>query len=251
MSSVLHPQGPEQPQTYWLRRAGVAAAVLVMLVVIVWAFRPGGADTAAVPSQDPSSTEPSSTEPSSAGSPRPRVSATPTASPSAKPTASASAKPTASASAKASASASAKPSAKPSSTPSPSKAAPVACKASEVRVALTADTRASSGKDHVFTVTAVNSSDTSCVLDVDAASFELRIYSGTDRIWSTADCAKWLPTVKQTLGAQKDVDWKITWQGARSKDGCGLAKSVLAPGTYVATALLDGAKPAQVVMQLR
>lgn len=237
MSSVLHPQGPEQPRTYWLRRVGVIAAVLVMLVVIVWAFRPGGADTAAVPSQEPTSE--TSTAPTSSNPSSPTPSATRSASPSV------------SASARSSASSKPSASAKPSSTPSPSRAAPVACKASEVRVALTGDTRASSGKNHVFTVTAVNSSDTSCVLDVDAASFELRIYSGTDRIWSTADCTKWLPTVKQTLGAQKDVDWKITWQGARSKDDCGLATSLLAPGTYVATALLDGAKPAQVVMQLR
>ncbi|MVA76993.1 hypothetical protein GC722_13305 [Auraticoccus sp. F435] len=265
MSAVLHPVGPEEPRTYWVRRATVLAVVLVVVLVAVWAFKPGGSDVQAVPAATPTpgatadAAEPGAT-PSATRSPAPSPS------PTAPPT------PTATATSSATSTASSSPTAGPSRTPEPSPTAereespaaeeerdedarkkpaePVACVSEDLRVTLTGSSRARIGEDHELELSVINGTGTSCELAVDGDSFELRIYSGADRIWTTDHCARWVPEKTVTLEPEEAHAWSMTWPGARSREDCELSETPLRPGTYVATAVYQKAKPVQLVMTL-
>ncbi|HET9779223.1 MAG TPA: hypothetical protein VFP81_08065 [Propionibacteriaceae bacterium] len=82
-------------------------------------------------------------------------------------------------------------------------------------------------------------------------NFELRIYSGTDRIWSTADCRSIIKPISSKLASEHAVAWSLTWDGKRSKSDCRSARETLRPGTYLVNAQLEGAEPVQLRMLLR
>ena len=244
MSTVLHPVGPEPEETYWARRVAVIIALVVVaglvVALVVNATRSGSAVSAEpVP---PAVTAP----PADSPSPSPSASTSASASPS--PSASASASAKASPSSKPSASASAKPKATPSPKPTPT--GPVACPAEDLRATLTGKQRLKPGQKTTFTLSLINGSATTCVVSVTPKTFELKIYSGTDRIWSSDDCAAAVKPRKATVKAEDALEWTMGWGGDRSRAGCKSRPEVPRPGTYFATAQLDGAKPVQLRMIL-
>ncbi|MDN5761833.1 MAG: hypothetical protein L0H41_05895 [Microlunatus sp.] len=96
----------------------------------------------------------------------------------------------------------------------------------------------------------INGGAQGCLVSVDDQNFELKIYSGKDRIWSSRDCPKALKAFDRVLAPQAGVAWKMTWDGRRSAEGknCRRQSEIPRPGTYWATAQLDGAKPVQLRM---
>ena len=80
---------------------------------------------------------------------------------------------------------------------------------------------------------------------IDGKNFELKIYSGTDRIYTTKNCAKAVKPVVKVLAPEQAVAWAMKWDGKRSKSGCGQRPEAPRPGTYFATAQLTDAKPVQ------
>ncbi len=240
MSSVLHPVGPEEPKTYWVRRAIVVGAVVLALIVMIAAIVSQTSSGSVVAQPTPSASDPS---PPAATTP------TYTPTPSATPTPAQSTKDKASASPTTSAKAKAKASAKPSAPAT--KTAPVACPAGDLRATLTGKQRLKPKQANTFTVSLINGSGTSCDLDVTSDNFELKIYSGQDRIWSTDDCAKSVKTMSKTLAKEQAVEWKLTWDGRRSRAECKQRPEIPNAGTYFATAQFKGAKPVQLRMVLR
>ena len=216
MGSVLHPVGPEQSSVYWRRRALVlvlALVVVVALVVGVWWAWPGKGAVSAVP-PPPSSTpsvQPSSTPASSSAKP----------SPTATPTATATAP-----------------------------AAPTACDPASVKLGVKGFARVKLSGKQQFALTVTNSGKVACNLTVNADSYTLTVKSGKDRIWSTADCAKWLPSKKLTVKPSAAYEFKVTWPLVRSKASCKTTKDPLNAGTYVATALFRGTASARQVIRL-
>lgn len=99
-----------------------------------------------------------------------------------------------------------------------------------------------------FTVTIAVAGE-ACVLDLNTQPFELRVFSGTDRIWSTNDCVAAELTGLKELSAGENV-FAIQWPTRRSSAGCQLSESQLRAGTYVATAEIMGISPDQQVMVL-
>ena len=98
-----------------------------------------------------------------------------------------------------------------------------------------------------FRLAVTNNGGDPCVLNLSASTLSLTVTSGTDRIWTTEHCAKWVPTHKTTLKSKKSYEFSITWPVARSAAGCKTAKAVLGTGTYVASAAFaDNAKARQV-----
>lgn len=91
----------------------------------------------------------------------------------------------------------------------------------------------------VLTLTLVNTSPATCRADVGPDTVELRITSGNDRIWSSADCGKAFDTevVELQRGVPHDVD--ITWDRIRSWPDCRDDVVHARPGTYVAKAYSD------------
>ena len=187
MSSVLHPVGPEPPQTYWVRRTIVIASAIMVLAVIVALIVNGTSSGSAVQPRRRAvagrggDRQP---EPDEHG-----VAVRPTAlAPSESATAQASSKPKAKASAKAS--------------PSPkvtAKPGPVACPADQMRVTLNGKQHLKVKKSTVFQLSLINGSGQTCIASITAKNFELKIYSGTDRIWSTNDCSKAIKPMTKKL----------------------------------------------------
>lgn len=139
------------------------------------------------------------------------------------------------------------PSETPSQTPSPTPTGPAACDQTNTALALAGYQKVKQGGKQPFKVSLTNTGSQNCVLDVKPASFELTVTSGTDRIWSTAHCAKWVPAKKQTLKPKKAYEFSIEWPLQRSASGCKTTKDVLRPGTYVGTATFgEGLKARQV-----
>jgi hypothetical protein len=246
MSTVLHPAGPEPAQTYWVRRVAVVGVAIVVLAVAGALIANGTSSGSAVqanPSPPPPAvpTVASGTPTPSAGA-RASGSATPSGS------TSATAKPSATATATASAKASASATPKPTPTPTPE---PVTCAASALRPTLTGKQQLRPRQRNTFTLSLINGSDQTCTVTVNRDNFELRIYSGSDRIWSTKDCATIVKPRRRTLEAEQAIEWKLSWNGRRSRTGCMSRPEIPRPGTYYATAELAGAEPVRLLMTLR
>lgn len=210
---------------YWRRRAVVLVA-LVIVVAIIWAI------VAAVRGRSTTAT-PATTTTSEAVSPSPTPSATD------RPTAA----PTTATPATTSAAAS-------KSLVAPSSAAPPAeCVGNLLSLAVTGPRTVPATAKADLEVTVTNSSQTACVLVFDAR-LVLKIVSGTDEVWSTADCAQWGPTGSQTVQPGAAITWKPTWDRHRSQKECKVVTTTLKDGTYVANAMYTGAATAQWVMYL-
>lgn len=242
---VLHPVGPEEPQTYWARRVAVVVALVLLVALIVWLVGNRGGTQAA----PPASPEPQPTAPSTPDPQTPDPSATASSSPSADPTSSGSADP---GKGKASADADKKGDAdKKDKKDTDKKTGPTACAPDAIRTTLTGATSAKTNEKQEYALSLINGGKEDCVLTLDADHFELKIYSGTDRIWSTADCAKQVKAVEKTVKPEQAYEWKMTWSGSRSAEKCAVDKGPIRPGTYVATAQFKGAEPTQHVFTIK
>lgn len=186
---ALHwrPVGPEPAQTYWLRRAVVAALVLLPLVLLLSLL--GGDD-----GQERLATSP----PASRPLPSQVSTSDPTASPSASPT--------------------------PSAVP---------CEADVVRIEALADEEAYDlGATPRLALRVTNTGSGPCVRDLGQAAVELLVVSGSDRIWSSDDCApggEADPTVLEPGASEVST---VTWPGTRSEPGCDGGQEAASAGTY-------------------
>ncbi len=188
--------GPQTPRTYWIRRGAVVLAA-VLLVWFISSLFPKSDGVVAVPSVTPSVSTPVTS---------------------------------------ASVSAAASVSASPSTSVSVSPTGPQACDPLNVEVGIAGFRSVAVGSKQPFKLSIGNNTAVSCILDLKSSTFGLKVTSGTDRIWSTADCPKLVPVKKTTLKAGKAYEFTIEWPGQRSQPGCVLVDKDLGVGTYVATA---------------
>lgn len=108
-----------------------------------------------------------------------------------------------------------------------------ACEAKDVTLWLAAPkTEYALGEKPTFTVTLNHVGRRPCLIDASSAVQELTIMSGTDRIWSSADCPA--PS-KDLLMAPGDA-WPetLTWNRDRSGPECAAGLPEVLPGTYSA-----------------
>jgi hypothetical protein len=264
MSGVLHPMGPEPAQTYWVRRAVLVAVVLLLAVIVV--FGVANLTKAAVATAPPPAIPPAGTSPSPSTVSSPATTSTPSAAASPAPStasggASASAAPPKSAGP--SGSTAAKPPATPTTQPSAATKTPATqptpvvtvigtpdCRPAALRVKVSGDRTLSPGQNTTFTLSLVNGAALTCLTSVTDKNFELKIYSGQDRIWSSRDCARSLAAFDKKLAPRAGVAWKMAWNGERSVKGkdCKSGTDTPTAGVYWATAQLNGAKPVQLRM---
>ena len=264
MSTLLHPAGPEPQETYWLRRAIVLVVLVVVLMLVIWALSSlfsRADDTGAAPvGPVTQTTDGSSPQATSDSSPSAAMS------PSASPTGSASVSgigssptPEASGTASDAATTGATPSGPTSISPAasspvssspvstrPTPTGPVASTAADVVPGITGATRVNTGRTVNLNVTLTTAKR--CVLDFGTTGLETRIYSGTDRIWSSNDCSTHKPKGRTMLEPGKAWAYTIEWATKRSLGDCKLDSAFLLPGTYVATTVLSGGEPVQHVM---
>jgi len=233
MSGVLHPVGPESVRTYWARRGLVFVAATIFVLALTLIIGGPGSGSAATP-------RPASAASASSAQASPNAVETAVS----KPTLvdiSVSAKPTPSATKRRKLEASIR---------KPEQTAPASCAAKDLRPTLTAKRRIAPKHATTFELSLINGSAKTCVARVTRKNFQLKINSGSDRVWSTGDCPSMIKTISRKLGSEDAVAWSLTWDGKRSKSRCKSASQALRPGRYVATAQLDGAEPVKLRMIL-
>ncbi|AZZ41262.1 hypothetical protein C0Z11_01985 [Acidipropionibacterium jensenii] len=109
---------------------------------------------------------------------------------------------------------------------------------------------ATRGSTVTFTVTVTNQG-AACVWNLKTLPVEVTVDSGSDRIWSTGDCAAWAPKGSHEVALGKSASVTVKWPTKRSASGsCSLSKEQLGTGTYVASAQVKGGATRQYVMQL-
>ena len=102
-----------------------------------------------------------------------------------------------------------------------------------------------------FMVTLVNTGPVMCTADVGPRAMEIRIMSGADRIWSTADCVSGPGTDVEQL--QRGVPYvrSLDWDRRRSSADCRSTPATALPGTYVATVRMGKMRSTKGVFHLR
>ncbi|CAN5249422.1 hypothetical protein BH24ACT10_BH24ACT10_06010 [soil metagenome] len=190
------PVGPEPASTYWLRRALVAAGALLLLALLVPLL--GGDDDDA---------DTLAGAPTSAPSPSLQPSVDP--------------------------SASADPSSDPSASPSASPSATTACEPTSLEVEPSPDEDSyAAGAGARLSLSITNTGSTPCTRDLGQAQVELTVTSGSDRIWSSDDCAPGGDPDVVRLVPGTPVVQSVTWDGRRSLPGCAGDRDQAQPGTY-------------------
>lgn len=136
----------------------------------------------------------------------------------------------------AAASASASSSASPSPSPSP---AVLACVESALTVTAAAerDDYPVGGRPQLV-LTVTNTGVLPCTRDLGQGAVELLVVSGSDRIWSSDDCAPGGPAKQVELAPGEPSVTRLTWAGRRSLPGCEGSKAQAAAGTYRVNARL-------------
>jgi len=219
VSSVLKPVGPEEPGTYWRRRAAVLGALVLVLLLLWWlvgALFGSGDDAPATDQPSPTPSFGISMTPD--GEPTPSPSGTTSASPS--PSGSPVGSPTASA---AGATASASPTG--------------ACADSDVRVlASTATTSTPVGAGMRLTMSVTNTGTAPCTRDVGAGANELRITSGSVVVWSSDYCNPSTARDAQVLVPNTPWSTSITWPGTITSPQCPSQAPKAQAGSYRVTA---------------
>ena len=216
MSSLLRPVGDLPPSVYWVRRALLAVAAVVILVLLSRVM--GGGDqkptAASAPADTPSPSTTFSMPAESTGPPG-TLTTTPSGS------------------------------ASPSSSSTPSRTRPTKddgrCTTGSVLVSVAPSARrVSTGRPLNVQVSLSTPRADGCAAAVDPARLLVTVTSGKDRIWTTAHCGKAIPRATLALAAGKPSTTMVTWDGRRSAANCPANQSTARPGTYVVQAVYAG-----------
>lgn len=216
---------------YWKRRALAAAALLLLVAFLAWAC--GGPGEAPPGASGRQVAAPSDVDP--VPSPSPLALAAPGASrqPSARPSEGAAATSPAGTTARAPAAASAGEGAERGDRSG-------SCRAGDLRLRLTADAESyPPGERPTFEV--LVTSGRPCVVDLGRRSLRVVVTSGSDRIWSSADCARDEDRMRR-VSPHLPREETFAWQRVRSGPGrCREREAAARSGWYVAVAELGGA----------
>jgi hypothetical protein len=120
------------------------------------------------------------------------------------------------------------------------------CDPTDVVVGVTPNGTVFKGKEHPrFGLSVVNTGKRACTFDVGPKALLIRISSGPDRVWSSAQCVSGGPSPQML---QRGVPYLATldWDRRRCAGG-----SHAAPGTYVISVGAPGLKTQREVFRLR
>lgn len=218
-------RGPLAPGVYWRRRLAVLGTAL-LLVVGVARMLGGGGDP------DPKATNVSA--PTSSTAPAsPTTSVTPLTTPS---------------------TAVAPPPTTPATTappPTPTLPAPTGRCSDDDIVVTPSVADAQATKPVVVRLTLRTMVTTACTWRASAKTLQLKITSGSDRVWSTIDCPRAIPAGDVVVRRDTDAVVDVAWSSRRSDAECSKHTQWAMPGYYhVAVAALGG-EPQDIQFALR
>jgi hypothetical protein len=141
------------------------------------------------------------------------------------------------------------PSSVASRSPAPSR--PItACLAGDLKVAVSADaTTYPRGARPRFTAV-VRNTGPACRFPTALSTRTWRIMSGTDQVWSTADCVRSTQGKPVRLKAGAQVTYVLPWDRFRSTPGCAVAGAPAQAGTYRLYVTIAGAAGPATVFHL-
>ncbi|MET9064807.1 hypothetical protein ACWDR1_05945 [Streptosporangium sandarakinum] len=102
-----------------------------------------------------------------------------------------------------------------------------------------------------FLLTLVNTGETPCRADVGPRAMEVRITSGADRVWSSADCVSGGTDDFHRLERGVPYVREVVWDRRRSGADCAIEGAAARPGTYVAAVGTPSLKGDRAVFHLR
>ncbi|NCT91684.1 hypothetical protein GXB85_12085 [Cellulomonas sp. APG4] len=116
---------------------------------------------------------------------------------------------------------------------------------------LTSDAR-TYGPDErpVLSLAVANTSEQACTVDVGSGNAVVTVMSGSDRIWSSADCAADVPERLLLLDPGAADTSTVDWARERSDAECTAGLPAPRPGTYTAQATLLEIESATAVFEL-
>jgi len=132
---------------------------------------------------------------------------------------------------------------KPKRTPLPQPQGP--CADSDVVVTPSVDQAHAGG---IVTITLLVTSKVSpaCTFEVSRSSVVLKLTSGDDKIWTTQQCPRAMPTTTVIARQQVPGQVQVSWHGHRSNEGCTSAAAWALPGYYHAAAAALGSEATDV-----
>ena len=223
-------RAPERPSAAVYRRRRIVAGILVLLVLTglvagisaaVSALRGDGSASAAETVEEATLPGPDSTPPGAVSGPDNTAAPVPEA-----------------------------PAKSPAAAPSQSPAAAV-CPPASVGVSATTDALSySSGVAPVLTMTVTNTGTEPCDVNVGTSQMEFIITSGSDRIFSSADCQQGGEDLFKTIEPNTVETAKFNWDRQRSAPGCSEVASNPNPGTYSFTARLGDTSSERTTFEL-
>ncbi|MEU6737832.1 hypothetical protein [Streptosporangium sandarakinum] len=107
------------------------------------------------------------------------------------------------------------------------------------------------GAQPKFLLTLVNTGETPCRADVGPRAMEVRITSGADRVWSSADCVSGGTDDFHRLERGVPYVREVVWDRRRSGADCAIEGAAARPGTYVAAVGTPSLKGDRTVFHLR
>ncbi|WP_193606663.1 hypothetical protein [Nocardioides lijunqiniae] len=212
-------RGPLPASVYWRRRLvvlSVAAVLVLAFARLLGGGSDGSSDDGAV---TPAAAEQSSSAPSGTPSSTPRRTPRPT--------------PTA-----------------PTTSAAPVLAEPEGrCEDSDIRVTPSV-TGAVEGSDVVLSLDLRTLTAEACTWRVSPTSLTLRIRSGKDPIWSSAQCPKAIPVTDVVVRRAAGTVLPVTWKGQRSDEDCSRLAAWADPGFYLVAAAALGGEPTEVQFEM-
>jgi hypothetical protein len=197
---MLHPVGDLAPSVYWRRRLLLAAALVLIVLSVYAIFSSNG-----------------STRKTAAGSGTPTATTAPI-----------------------STSALGTTSAVPPTSVTATSAAPANCTTAQLSISAATDAKSYVvGDKPVVALVVTNKGPQACLTDLADKQIELRVYSGSARIWGSHDCQVQPGSAKQTLPVGRPTRRQIEWSGLSSQPGCAGVRQRVPAGSYTLFAFLS------------
>jgi len=233
MSTVVRPSGPLPSRVYWFRRL---LLLVIVLALVFWLSRSiGGQDQPATASTDPrTSSAPRAAAAAEIGRLTDPALRSPSRHPRRSDTKHRAGKNDDSA----------KPRHQPKAEPVP--AAPDgACRPTEVRLKPQVSAGYRAGEAVEIRLQLRTTGRAACTLALGPDNLLVKVTSGSDEWWTTAQCPGALFPSQLVVRADQPATYRMLWSGTRSATRCRPGAPKATPGTYVAAAAVIGGEPAQ------
>jgi hypothetical protein len=118
---------------------------------------------------------------------------------------------------------------------------PVQCSTGQLSIGASTDAKSYSVTDSPnLALVVTNKGPAPCLTDLSDGKIELRVYSGSARVWGSHDCQIQPGTSPAMLPVSRPTTRVIEWSGLSSQPGCAGVRQRVPAGTYSVIPYLNG-----------